>query len=879
MLERVSRRLLVAAVLCLAPLPALAQQPTPEQAAELLRSNPDLARQLQQRIGASGMTPDQIRARLRAEGYPESLLDAYLPGAAAGAEAPSDEVFSAVRSLGIADTADVQVLRAERDAARAGAGTGAVAGRDTLFDLRASRPPRPRLEDRRRDERIGVRPREPVDSTLLRPDEQLTPEMRATRNRVLADSGFTIFGSNIFRQASSAFDPNVGGPVDETYRLGPGDRLVLILTGDVEAAYRLDVTREGFVVIPQVGRVDVNGVTLAALDDVLHQRLRRVYSGVGRGPNATTRFSLSVARLRTNQVYVVGDVAEPGSYQISSAGTALSALYAARGVTANGSLRAVEVRRAGRTVSTLDVYDYLLNGEAQADVRLQHGDVVLVPVHGARVRVVGEVIRPATYEMLVGETLGDVLRAAGGLLPTASRQRVQVERILAPDARASGRERVILDVTGPAGQPAGDLAVAAFPLQAGDVVRVLPISARVANRLLVRGNVWNPGAVGFVEGMTVGDALQLAGGLRPDTYLGQVLVTRTQSDSSHVQLRATLRDTTGTVINDFALRPDDELRVFSVSEFRPERYVAVSGAVNRSGRYPYRDGMTMRDLVLLAGGLRESAYLGEAEVARLPSDRARGVTAQTFRVPLDSSYLFERGPDGRYAGPPGLPAAVGEAPDTPLRAYDNVLILQQPDWELQRTVVLTGEVRFPGRYAITNKNERVTDVIARAGGLTSEAYAEGVYFSRTRDSIGRIGIDLPGALRDRRHRDNLLLFDGDSLHVPVYNAVVYVSGAVNSPVAVSYVPGKDLSYYIGAAGGPTRNADVRRAFVTQPNGKVESAPSRVFAEVRSPRPRPGSRIIVPERAPGDRRDFLAVAGTLTQILASLVTVILVIANN
>jgi len=380
--------------------------------------------------------------------------------------------------------------------------------------------------------------------------------------------------------------------------------------------------------------------------------------------------------------------------------------------------------------------------------------------------------------------------------------------------------------------------------------------------------------------MRVSDALRLAGGVRPDTYLGRVLITRTRPDSSRIQLAAALQDTAGAVVNDVELQANDEIRVFGLTEFRPTRYVAITGAVRRGGRYPFREGMTMRDLILLAGGLRESAYLREAEIARLPAgDRANGVTAVPFRAPMDSTYLFERGPDGKYVGPPGLPAPAGNTPETVLAPYDNVLILQQPDWELQRTVVLTGEVRFPGPYAIANKSERLTDLIARAGGLTSEAYAEGVFFYRKRDRLGRVGIDLPRALRQPGHRDNLVLADGDSVHIPVYNAVVYVSGAVNSPVAVSYVPGRDMEYYISAAGGPSRVADLRRAYVTQPNGKVESQPGRFASTFRSVEPRPGSRVFVPERNLEDRRELLATATTVAQILASLITVVAVLVNR
>jgi protein involved in polysaccharide export with SLBB domain len=888
-----TRPLLVAALFCAAPwLPLRAQtlpNVTPAQAQELLRTRPDLVERLRQEIMTSGMTPDQVRARLRAAGYPENLLDAYLAGGTMTDSLVSPDVYSAVKELGLADSLEVELLRGGgRDTTDSLGGLfGAFGGgmraprNDTVFDVRAIRARERPREQQIIDERLA---RELLGDTLVDRNTGLAPVDRPAMTvpgleespeRMLVDSGYVIFGADVFRRYSTEFDPNRAGPVPDSYRLGPGDRLVLILTGEVENSYALDVTREGFIVVPQVGQIFVNNLPKADVEALLRSRLARAYSGVSSG---ATRVSLSVASVRSNQVSVTGDVAAPGSYRISSTGTALSALYAAGGPTANGSLRDVQVRRGGRLVATLDVYDYLLHGNAGDDVSLQTGDVVFVPVHGPRVRVLGEVVRPATYELKEGETLRDVIRAAGGLLPTASARRVQIERILPPDQRVpGGRDRVVIDVA--PGDSASGVLVQPYPMVGMDVVRVFPVSFRVRNRISVRGNVWAPGAQGLEPGMTVADAIRAAGGLKPDSYLGEVLVTRLRDDSTRVQLRAKLADSSGAVVNDFPLREDDEIRVFSLTEFRPTRYVAITGAVRRGGQYPYREGMTMRDLVLMAGGLREGAYLKEAEIARLPSDRTRGTTAVTFRAPLDSSYVFERGPDGAYNGPPGLPAAPGDAPQVQLRPYDNVLIMQQPDWELQRTVAITGEVRFPGRYAITNKNERLTDLIARAGGLTSEAYPEGVYFYRQRGRLGRIGIELPDALKDAGDRDNLLLADGDSVHIPVYNAVVYVAGEVNSPVAVSYVPGRDLSYYISAAGGPSRNADLRRAYVTQPNGKVESAPRHWYTAFRSPEPRAGSQVFVPARDPNARREFLATATAVAQILASLITVVAVLSRN
>src|SRR5688572_16644273 len=542
-------------------LPSLAVAQGTSQAQQMLEANPGLLRELRSRILSSGLTPDQVRARLRAEGYPENLLDAYLPGGAdSGADPGSTtagqaDVFEAVTELGIVDTTDVTSIRCSvealsDDTTLTAADTLRVGRAQALAQKRALRQA---CEARRR----AQMPRDTADL------------------RSHPDSGYMIFGLNTFRTSTTLFDPNLSGPVDANYRLGPGDRLALILTGDVSQAYTLDVTREGFIVVPQAGQIYVNNLTLGELENILYTRLGRVYSGVRRGPGATTRFSISPVRLRSNQVFVLGEVLAPGSYRISSAGTAMSALYAASGPSDNGSLRNVQVRRGGRTIAVLDVYDYLIDGDASDDVRLQNGDVVFVPVNQPRVRVAGEVFRPATYELARGETLSDAIRFAGGFTANASRRRVQIERIQSPAERmVGGRDRVTLDispVTLADGSPSD------IPLLAGDVIRVFPINERVRNRITVEGNVWQPGTLGLSPGMTVAQALRAAGGVKPDTYLGQILISRLNPDSTRIQLHASLADTTGRVLNDFALREDDQLRVFSVTEFRPTRYVAITG--------------------------------------------------------------------------------------------------------------------------------------------------------------------------------------------------------------------------------------------------------------------------------------------------------------
>jgi protein involved in polysaccharide export with SLBB domain len=833
--------------------PSIASAQSAAQAQQMLQSNPALLQQLRQRIMSSGMTADQVRARLRAEGYPEDLLDQYLSGedsdAATGNNpANPNAAIEAISALGIADTTDIFSMRCTAEALSDDT-TLTVA--DTIGIGRTQA-----LANKRSLRRACMTRNAPAPLDSLQ--------------QAQADSGFTIFGLSIFRGNTTLFDPNLNGPVDANYRLGPGDRLALVLTGDATGSYMLDVTREGFIVVPQAGQIYVANLTLGQLEDVLYTRLGSVYSGVRRGPGATTHFSISPVRLRTNQIFVLGDVVSPGSYRISSAGTALSALYAAQGPTDNGSLRNVQIKRGGKVVDVLDVYDYLLSGDASHDPRLQNGDVVFVPVHAAHVRVVGQVTRPATYELKKDEKLSDAIRFAGGFTATASVRRVQIDRIQSPEERlAGGRDRVTLDISPVtlAGNGTSDI-----PMRPGDVVHVFGVTERVRNRVSIEGNVWQPGTVGLTPGMTVAQALRAAGGVKPDTYLGQILISRLNPDSTRTQLHAILADTTGKVIGDFPLREDDHLRVFSTTEFRPARYVAVTGAVRNSGQIPFHEGMTVRDLVLLAGGLDQSADLREAEIARLPLDRRNGSTATTFRVPLDSSYIFERGPDGKYFGPPGLPAPAGSMPEVRLQPYDNVLILRQPNWELQRQVVIAGEVLYPGTYSLRTKTEKISDLIKRAGGLTPEAYADGVTFFRTTDNVGRIGIALPDVLKNPASRDNIQLQTGDSIFIPRYNSVVNVKGAVNSPVAVTYVPGASLDYYVRAAGGITRSGDIRYAYVTQPNGKVEATGGK-FIFRSNPKPRPGSTVFVPEKNANERRvDYLATLGTIAQLAASFVAI-------
>ena len=811
MLVVLKRSIIVATLLASPSLSLSAQRPSPQQVEAALEADPALIQKLRSRIVTSGMTPEQIRARLKAAGYPENLLDPYLTNTGVDTSSTvAADVMRAVRFLGLVDSTEL----------------------------------------------ASVLPRSAVDSTPRGASAQ-------------AKSDSAIYGLQIFRRSTSQFEADVAGPVDPSYRVGPRDVLALILTGGVENSYTLEVTREGFVVIPQVGQVYVANLTLEQVSDVMFRRLRAVYSGIGRGQGAATQFYVTVAKLRTNQVFVVGDAVSPGSYQVSSAGTMLTALYSAGGPTDDGSLRRVELRRAGKTVGQLDLYDYLINGDASRDVRLETGDILFVPVHGARVQLKGEVKRPAIYELAGKETLTDLIQMGGGFTAQAGRRRVLVRRIVPPfERRDGGRDRTVLDVT------SDELSVGygpALPLEDGDIVEVFGVPERVRNLVHVEGAVWTPGPQGFTPGLKLSDVIKRAGGVRPDVK--DALINRLQYDKTRRQLRASFLDTLGTLREDVALQEDDSIVVFATSDFRPERYVSITGAVNSGGRFSWREGMTLRDLVHLAGGLGDGAYIVQAEVARLPESRLDGTLARTMTVPLDSSYLLERGLDGKYIGPPGM-ATSQTAGEFTLLPYDNVLILRQPDWQLEQTVTIAGEVRFPGTYTLRSKTERVSDLVERAGGLLPRAYVAGAVFTRPQGGLGRVGVDLHAAIEKTKSRDNFVLFPGDSLFIPRFRPTVKVEGAVNSPIAVAYIPGKTIKYYIDAAGGARYDADVSRSFVRQANGIVDPYKDRAFLiPDHRPKPDAGSVVVVPSKDPSAKKDWAGIVGAVAQILASTVAIV------
>lgn len=661
------------------------------------------------------------------------------------------------------------------------------------------------------------------------------------------------FGAELFAMSPATFTPPLYGPIDPGYRLGPGDEIVIDVWGD--AVFRLEkiVNREGNVLLPDVGQVSLQGLTLRGAKERVRARLSTAYSGFAKDPPATF-LDLSLGKLRPIKVFVVGEVRRPGAYDLSAASTVLHALYFAGGPAPAGTMRDVRVLRGNEEVVHLDVYQYLLSGTKEGDVRLENDDTILVPPRGETVTVRGEVVRPARYELQPGETLADVVRMAGGVTARTYLDRLHVERVLSPEERRMrGQDRAVVDV---------NLAsvldgTATFELRDLDDLRFLAITGYERSHVVLAGDVRRPGTYELRGGMRVADLLAAADGLRGEAYEGRAMLVRTHEDLTRETVTFDLeRALALDPEENLPLEPWDEVTVFSIWDLRDRDRVSVFGAVRNPGDYELTEDMTLGDLLLKAGGFEEYAYPLEVEVSRVYPDQPESTRiADTFRVPVGEDFL--------------------EAPELPafrLRKHDNVFVRRQPRWELQRNVTVEGQVLFPGRYTLQTSTERLAEVIGRAGGLLATAYPEGFRLLRVEENVGLVSVDLRRALDRPGSDDNIVLRAGDTLIVPERPMTVRVSGAVGFPTSLVYQRGKGIDHYVENAGGyldEAKKGDVRIVYSTGRSAKVKR-----FAP--DPRPEPGAHIIVPARRPEEGIDWGATIADVTQILASLATTYLVV---
>jgi polysaccharide export outer membrane protein len=828
---------------------AAAQTPSPSQAQQLIeqRTGQQVSQeQILEQLQSSGLSRSQVRNRLLGMGLDPSLADPYfdrLEGRSTGQLPNPDETFvGALSRMGLLESTAIG------GGGVGGAGVGAL-GRTVADSLGLAGA-------------LGPRP-----------------------DSLSAEGELPIFGKATFARRTSQFRPLLTGPAPPDYTLGPGDEISLVLTGDVALAYLLPVSREGTIVIPDVGQVIVNGLNLAQLEDRLYDRLGAVYSGVRRGADATTRFQLSLGRLRTNEVFVIGEVEYPGSYEVPGLSTALGALYQAGGPTEEGSFRRVQVRRGGTVVGEVDLYDYLLTGDASADLRLENGDVVFVPLAGPRVRVEGEVPRNAIYEVAEDETLEDVLGFAGRGSPNADLARIRIDRILPVPERTEGRERVLLDVDLPDVSASNGV----IPLRDGDEIRVPPIGEEQRDRVVLTGAVFNPGPFELASGMTVWDLIRRGGGLRPEAFQPVAHITRLNPvDSTYVLRRISLRRTPdGRPVEDLRLEDQDSVRVFAQSTLITPRSVRVEGEVKEPGEFVLADGMTVEDLILAAGGFTERAQGLSVEVARLEPGLVRqNQVARVYAVSMEGTLPWSvlgrtfddvaaagggvggTSDDGSGNADPGEPT-LGNASEVTLMEGDRVIVRPLPGYVEEATVEVTGQVQYPGAYALLQREERVSDLVQRAGGFTPDAYVDGAHL--VRDST-LVGIDLAEIVEDPGSDADVVLRPNDVLNVPLYDGTVLVRGAVASESRVIYDSSLGFDDYVERAGGALAEADLDRANVLYANGERAVVHSVLWFFTDHPDVGPGSTITVPYAREGQPTDWSAIVTQGLGILGSVITI-------
>lgn len=653
-----------------------------------------------------------------------------------------------------------------------------------------------------------------------------------------------VFGRNIFNTRNLTFEPSVNLATPPSYRLGPGDEVIIDIWGTSQNTIRQQISPDGTINIEKIGPVNLSGMTVSEANEYLKRVLGKTYSGLD-APDGTLEIRLTLGNARTIQINVMGEVVQPGTYALSSFSTVFHALYRAGGVNEIGSLRNVQVTRNGKTVAKVDVYDFIMKGKTQDDIRLQEGDVIIVPAYEALVQISGNVKRPMKFEMKKNETLATLINYAGGFSADAYTRSLRV-------VRQNGEEYEINTVK--------EIDYSAYPMRNGDVVTAEAILNRFTNKLEVRGAVYRPGIYQLNgEINTVRALVNEAKGLMGDAFTNRAVLQREREDLTTEIISVDVRSIMAGTSPDIPLQKNDILYIPSIHDLEDRGDVAIFGEVAKPDSYSYSDNMTLEDLIIRAGGLRESASTVRVDVSRRIKDpkstHSTDSIGQMFTFALKDGFVID-----------------GEQGFT-LQPYDQVFVRRSPGYQAQQNVQVTGEVIFGGTYAMTTTEERLSDLVKKAGGATPKAYLHGAKLirvandeekKRMRDVIDlmnrqfgkammdsldirvedtfSVGIDLEKAMAQPGSEYDLVLREGDVLSVPKLNNTVKVNGAVMMPNTVGYLSDKNANYYLDQAGGYALNAKKSKKFVIYMNGQVARIKGRSKDKIE-----PGCEIIVPSK--------------------------------
>lgn len=688
-----------------------------------------------------------------------------------------------------------------------------------------------------------------------------------------------VYGHDLFRNKNLNFVPSYNVPTPENYKLSAGDEIVIDIWGDVISNITTKISPEGSVNIPNLGPVYIAGQTVVNAEKSLKSYLSKIYSGIAQ-PEPTTFVKLALGKTKSVTVNVVGDVEQPGSYTLPSLSTIASAMYLAEGPSQLGTIRNIQLYRNNKLKSTFDVYDFIINGKFDSNVRLEDNDVIIVSPYEGIATVKGAVKRPMRYEVKANESLADLIAFAGGFSDAAYVNNVHVDRITPSKDHKSGATSESFDV--PADQ------FTTFKIQAGDVVTVNANTNRFRNQVKIAGAVWRPGTYSINSNTSnLKQLIQAAGGLKDDAYTGKGFIVRYSNTREKEQASFNLADVILGKQN-VILSPDDSVQIFSMEDLIPQVKVNIYGELNNPSRegYEYRKGMTLGDLILMAGGPTDAATLSKVEIARRLAKQ--NSTEDVPSVDTIATIL--------YFNLLKNPADV----DVKLEPFDIVFVRRSASYKPQQTITVEGEVNYPGAYVVEKNVVRLSDIIDRAQGFNSDAYVKGAKLTRTltkeeferlqvakdiakkqvEDSVAveemvigesyTVAIDLEKAMKNPGSVADVILRTGDVISVPKYNSTVKISGAVLYPNVVAYEPGKPWSYYISNAGGVTQNAKKNKTFMVHMNGAVAAKGKQGFSV------QPGTEIIVPDKEKREQGQSLAAIlgiATSTASLAAMVTTI------
>ena len=682
-----------------------------------------------------------------------------------------------------------------------------------------------------------------------------------------------VFGRNIFNTKNLTFEPSVNLATPPNYRLGPGDEVVIDIWGTSQNTIRQQISPDGTINIEKIGPVNLNGMTVAEANNYMKKVLGKTYSGLDT-PDGTLEIRLTLGNARTIQINVMGEVVQPGTYALSSFSTVFHALYRAGGVNDIGSLRNVQVTRNGKNVATVDVYEFIMKGKTQDDIRLQEGDVIIVPAYEALVQISGNVKRPMKFEMKKDETLSTLLNYAGGFSSDAYTRSLRV-------VRQNGEEYEINTVK--------EIDYSVYRMRNGDVVTAEAILNRFTNKLEIRGAVYRPGIYQLSGQLnTVRELVDEAKGLMGDAFTNRAVLQREREDLTSEVISVNIRGIMAGTSPDIPLQKNDILYIPSIHDLEDRGDVAIFGEVAKPDSYPFSDNMTLEDLIIRAGGLREAASTVRVDVSRRIKDaKSTDYTdsiGQTFTFSLKDGFVID--------GQQGFV----------LQPYDQVFVRRSPGYQAQQNVQVTGEVLFGGTYAMTNREERLSDIIRKAGGATPNAYLRGAKLTRVaneaekkrmRDVINlmnrqfgeammdslsirvedtfTVGIELDKAVANPGSEYDLVLREGDVINVPKLNNTVKINGAVMMPNTVGYLKGKDVDYYLDQAGGYALNAKKSKKFVIYMNGQVARIKGSDKTKIE-----PGCEIIVPTRS--NKKTSVGEILGYTSSFASLATMFATLTN-